>query len=539
MLLTTVFQFTSAQAQITSALDLPVGNGERQVGVERVPNEECRGPTTISPASDGRVAVLDSVNQKILVVDEMQVSEIKLPADLLDPVDLIATESGYVVAGALGDVVLVSPQSEVTARASTTYDPELGSPRFVVKSENQLSLENLAGDQVPVVIENKLLGTFIDQGQIAAASYSFKLEKPTLAVGNSALSTRGFKQTTVASQRRLVDVRMVWATSDHGALIASQETVKAPEEMSFVRLIATDAEGTPITEAYVPELAYSCNTRRPFARLTNGVIVSLLFTKDGKVTVEPLALSKVGTATPLAITRPSDITLIASERDALDRLEQLNGTSAVGLVALQQVTRQSVLKMAREALELRWVMQAKNYSRAEVQNLCSPTANIWHRPPRLNGMLEKTVTGIPYRWGGYASSLNTFKKHLEDGRLAGSDCTCRNGNCVYPGATGLDCSGFVSYAWQTGTYYTTRSLPDAKVSSPVRWENLQPGDIFNKAGSHVRLLESSTIGPAGRFYTVIESAANASCGGVCRKSYSETELMRSGYKPYARLNITL
>ncbi|CAI8886420.1 NLPC_P60 domain-containing protein [Pseudomonas sp. IT-P44] len=538
VLLATILPSTVTQAQITGPLDLPIGNDVGQVGVERIPNEECRGPATIAPGPDGQLAILDSVNQKILIVGTKAATEIKLPSDLLDPVDLIATTSGYVVAGALGDVALVSAPAKVSSRTSTGYDPESGAPRFVVLSDSQLTLENLAGKQVPINIDSKLLGALTDPGQVAAASFDFKLEKPTLAVGSNALSTTGFKQTSVSSQRRLVDVRMLWASANDGALIATQETVKAPEELSFVRLITTDAQGTPTAEAYMPPDAYACNIRRPFARLTNGVVVGLSFAKDGTVTVKPVVFSKVGTAKPVAIARPTDVALIASEQDTLKQLEQLNGTSAVGLVALQQVSRQSILKKAREALELKWVMHANNYSRAGVPNLCNPTANTWHRPSRLDALLEKEVTAIPYRWGGYASSLDTFKQHLNDGRLAGSDCTCRNSNCVYPGATGLDCSGFVSYAWQTGAYYTTRSLPDAKVSAAVLWEDLRPGDIVNKSGSHVRLLESTANGPKGRFHTVIESAANASCGGVCRRAYSETELMRAGYKPLSRLDLT-
>ncbi|VVM45297.1 hypothetical protein PS684_00223 [Pseudomonas fluorescens] len=537
VLLTTLLPSIAAQAKITDSFDLPIGNGVGQIGVERIPNEECRGPTTIAPGPDGQLAILDSVNQKILLAGTKAITEIKLPSDLLDPVDLISTTSGFLVAGALGDVALVSGPGTISARVSTNYDPESGTPRLVVQSDNQYTLENLAGKQVPVGIDSKQLGTPTDTGQLAAASFDFKMEKPTLAVGSNTLSTTGFKQTSISSQRRLVDVRMLWASTKDGALIATQETVNEPEELSFVRLINTDAHGTATTEAYISPDAYACNIRRPFARLTNGQIVSLSFAKEGKVTVEPVPFLKAGTAKPVAIARSSDVALVASQQDTLKQLEKLNGTSAVGLVALQKVSRQSILSKAHEALELKWTLHAKNYSRAGVLNQCNPTANIWHRPSRLDALLDKEVTAIPYRWGGYASSLETFKKHLNDGRLAGSDCTCRNADCVYPGATGLDCSGFVSYAWQTGAYYTTSSLQSAKVSTAVRWDAVQPGDIVNKAGCHVRLLESTANGPKGRFHTVIESAANAACGGVCRRSYSEAELMRAGYKPLSRLDL--
>lgn len=537
VLLAIVLPSSAALAQIADPLNLPIGRDTGQIGVERAPNKECRGPATITTDLDGRLAILDSVNQKILLASAKAITEIKLPSDLLDPVDLIATTSGYLVASALGEVALVTPQAGVKARAATGYDPESGTPRFVVLSDSQLMLEDLTGKQIPIGIDRKLLGTLADPGRAAAASFAFKLEKPTLAVGSGELSTVGFKQTNVTSQRRLVDVRMLWASANDGALIATQETVKAPEEQSFVRLVSTDAQGTPVGEAYLPANAYLCNTRRPFTRLTNGTVVTLNFAEQGKVTVEPVAFFKVGTAKPLTIIQPSDVALIASEQDVLKRLEQLNGTSAVGLVALQQVSRQSILEKARKALELKWVMQAKNYSKAGVSSRCAPPDDTWHRPSRLDPLLGKEVTAVPYRWGGYFSSLETFEQHLDGGKLAGSDCTCRNANCVFPDATGLDCSGFVSHAWQTGNYYTTSSLPNAKISAAVRWEDVRPGDIANKAGAHVRLIESTSNGPEGRFHTMIESAANSSCGGVCRRSYSEAQLMREGYKPLSRLQL--
>ena len=43
VLLTTILPSTSAHAQITGPLNLPIGNGVGELGVERVPNEECRG----------------------------------------------------------------------------------------------------------------------------------------------------------------------------------------------------------------------------------------------------------------------------------------------------------------------------------------------------------------------------------------------------------------------------------------------------------------------------------------------------------------
>jgi MYXO-CTERM domain-containing protein len=93
--------------------------------------------------------------------------------------------------------------------------------------------------------------------------------------------------------------------------------------------------------------------------------------------------------------------------------------------------------------------------------------------------VDGDIVGLPYDWGGMMS-LFTFDQAIEDGLGAGSypddgilDCT-----------VGLDCSGFVSQAWQTG-HYTTSSLHE--ISSVIDAGDLVAGDVFNEAGYHVAM----------------------------------------------------
>ncbi len=88
--------------------------------------------------------------------------------------------------------------------------------------------------------------------------------------------------------------------------------------------------------------------------------------------------------------------------------------------------------------------------------------------------------GLPYDWGGYMS-LFQFDQRIAMGQGAGSypedgilDCTA-----------GLDCSGFVSQAWQTG-HYTTSSLD--QISAAISQAEMLPGDVVNDAGFHVAML---------------------------------------------------
>jgi hypothetical protein len=88
--------------------------------------------------------------------------------------------------------------------------------------------------------------------------------------------------------------------------------------------------------------------------------------------------------------------------------------------------------------------------------------------------------GLPYDWGGFVSLLD-FDLHIADGYGAGSYPSDGVLSCT----TGLDCSGFVSQAWNTATKYGTSTLPD--ISTVIDVAEVLAGDVFNTSGYHVIL----------------------------------------------------
>jgi hypothetical protein len=527
----------SVAAQDVRSTILAVGSGSGQIGLLMAPNEECRGPATVAPASDGRLSVLDRVNHKIVLIGGRATEDIPLPSDLIEPVDIAATTRGYLVAGALGGVVLVDSTGAVLARTNVPHNPEAGTVRLVLTTSG-FALEDLSGSRTPVNLERAQTGDLIVPGLAAAESYvQTNSSGNQVSIGTNVL-TGPLRLITITSRIRIVDVRVLWVMEGEGALVAVQESQQLPDDAAFVRLVYLDANGRPVSEAYLGPEAFACDIRRPFARLTDGRVVSLAFQGRNGLSLNILSLEPVGTATPKALGQRSDASLISEEEDVLTALERLNGTPSISEIALSPISRGTILERARAALDIRWQMAPVNFSHTGVPNNCDPPRTIWHRPSRLDGLLGHEVKAIPYRWGGYVTTLDSFNARLGEGQLAGSDCTCRNGDCVYPGATGQDCSGFVSYAWQAGNYFTTASLPKPNISTAVRWIDLAPADIVNKAGSHVRLVESISSGPRGRIVTVIESTTKQVCGGVCRSSYLESELQQMGYKPLRRLALT-
>ena len=221
----------------------------------------------------------------------------------------------------------------------------------------------------------------------------------------------------------------------------------------------------------------------------------------------------------------------ATEIDFQERVRQTAPQPKI----IEEIRRSEVLERAYAALNYVFLYREENAASWEIKNLCSPeSGNYWLRPIRLNEQIDKRVRAIPYKWGGYFIDLDFFTEGVRQGRLVGDVCTCRAEKynyCLIPRAIGLDCSGFVSYAWKT-SYHVTSALHE--ISQEIPWEELKSGDALNKAGSHVRLFVSFAD-HGKKKVNIIESSLT--CEGVCENTFSVKELKQSGYVPLRYVNI--
>ncbi len=136
-----------------------------------------------------------------------------------------------------------------------------------------------------------------------------------------------------------------------------------------------------------------------------------------------------------------------------------------------------------------------------------------------------TQSHVPYKWGGF-SSLSEFDSGLSSCKLAGDKDTSSVVSC----AVGVDCSGFVSRAWNTTSKYGTATLH--QVSYEISVNDIQPADIFNKAGSHVRMVVAEN---GNGTLNMVESYAGSNYWrvGYTVRSYSQL----SSYTPRRYVNI--
>lgn len=117
--------------------------------------------------------------------------------------------------------------------------------------------------------------------------------------------------------------------------------------------------------------------------------------------------------------------------------------------------------------------------------------NIGYVDASCSGSLYTTPTwiqlgwnlSIPYMWGGF-SSLDQYETGLIAGKSAGDmNTTSVAASCC----VGVDCSGYVSRAWDQSSKYGTSTLPNISTALAT-FDDVLPGDIVNYAGSHVRLV---------------------------------------------------
>lgn len=183
--------------------------------------------------------------------------------------------------------------------------------------------------------------------------------------------------------------------------------------------------------------------------------------------------------------------------------------------ALAYITRDQILQNAAAFLNHDWKAAGENIWNASCRGKTVLTPS-WVKPDSVNHT-------FPYMWGGF-SSINQFDDGLAAGRSAGDRNTDTNygaPNC----AVGLDCSGFVSRAWNMPSKQSTSTLPDYS-DAYYNLSQLLPGDILNRASSHVRLVTKNN--PSG-LISCMEATSGNNEWRVLKRDYDYNAL--TGYVP--------
>ena len=145
----------------------------------------------------------------------------------------------------------------------------------------------------------------------------------------------------------------------------------------------------------------------------------------------------------------------------------------------------------------------------------------WWKPSEIN-------VGIPYGWGN-ASTIDEFDAGIREGKFAGNvpEDKKRYGSHH---TVGVDCSGLLTVCWELPQKIATRDIPEyASVIEHI--EDMRPGDIFAKVGSHLMLFKEFT--DAERASAVIIDSTR-STGKVSQRTVNVAELFSNGYQAYRK-----
>lgn len=170
--------------------------------------------------------------------------------------------------------------------------------------------------------------------------------------------------------------------------------------------------------------------------------------------------------------------MLGTKRE-ISRIDEIEQKYAVNNVALatkgHTVTRsrEVVLNYAVLPMNASWVLNSGNKT---------VVSNDTQLPQYIsNALIGQSVTGIPYCWGGYDSSVSNIISQLNSGAMAGN--VKHN---VVSGPVGFDCSGYVSYCYGLGTHIKTSDMLSSVNLNAIPYTSMQSMDLIHKDG-HVML----------------------------------------------------
>lgn len=108
------------------------------------------------------------------------------------------------------------------------------------------------------------------------------------------------------------------------------------------------------------------------------------------------------------------------------------------------------------------------------------------KPRYLSG--AGTYSSVSYDWGGF-DTVSSFNGYMSPNTYTAGDINTTSESC----SRGVDCSGYVSRAWQLTTKQSTYSLESISQPLSVK-EDMSRGDIYNRAGDHVVLFRQFVSG---------------------------------------------
>lgn len=499
------------------------GTSNNAVGmVDASVDTEIDGPQAIYAADDGNLYLLDQVNSRVLRFDAKNPSEavqsLELPEELR-PTDIVVRRGSVYVwdgsphalqpSGRDGDLVRGLTQTrsaEAPDDATLSAFAQMGSQ--VPDSPAELLDGQTRGIPVKRAAARQVVASRGKGSVTADVTVDAKQTAADIEVREQATSNVIAKLHLQVRDR--VGVVEFLEIDNSGRMFVLTENIPTNSKRASAAFVVRYSPQGTMESIYDIPLQESVALSRRFIAISPDGDVYFLRTRKTEVDVIGVGSRKVRSGS--LVDNPN-----------LPRFTEAD-TKIFGkgpIAAVRPLTRQQVIQTAFAFEGLQWRLTPANYG-SDPDTSCTGFNRI-RRPGYLSGKLNQEVRGVPYCWGCHGS-LAQFRYNVEHGMLAGNVCTHNDPRLD---VTGVDCSAFVSAAWGLANHFTTSAIPAITTEVPNAWD-MQPGDAFNKAGSHVMLFLRFT---PDRKVEVMESSTGGCNGRVCRNVYPLASLLARGYKP--------
>jgi hypothetical protein len=534
---------TKGVGQQSEVFSLAVGSGSGQVGyVAGNDDAEAWGPWSFTVMNNGRVAILDAANRRLLVVDRSghEVQSIAYgDLGLVSPMDVYEWRGRLAVADCSTTpeaVVLVDLGSgRSDGRIELPDGLAEAGPLFMGSGDGGLQLvlggteshSVAAGAKVREVASIRESEQAVDVPGVGKTTVETGVaadkKGPRVSVarvGDNARVVRDVGADGVAAQR----VRPLGSTRAGNLLADTAYIVPAGDGVQvkfYVEELSRDNLGT-LASVTVPTDEFYIWPQRYLAVDRKGQIWCMV---AGKERVSFRILEPCPDRPDVddgSIARSVNAFAKSVGRGLLDAIQPPVAYADVSPPARANPwTRDNGQSVAFSYGYTTWTCSSGAYSRS-----CNLADNIRPRFLYSGG----TFTGVAYAWGKYTTPAS-FKSYVEAGTYdAGDIGTTTVETCT----VGTDCSGLVTRIWGLTSKHSTTTLPAhaTRLADSTPLGQLSRGDVFDRTlspGRHV--LCFNAFQNTDSFYAC-EATTRNSVDRVVYWTRSKAELLANSYHMY-------
>jgi hypothetical protein len=492
----------------TKIISLEIGKGKGTLTYSPNISDSLRlGPKSFTVSANGDFYVLDTVGNKVEVFNQkgQSVKTIELPKTFFDIE--FSGSNGFYVLNEIGDVFEYRDDKLTNSYSFPQEERNSIGLGLFLNKENNVILRNLADGTETEITSGKQqnnLGNFVGHKKgknivLESADESIQVDYTYEAAGTYPIQFSTSGEQIVLENEALIGDE-IYVETRIGKYKNGQKIGTA------LAIPVKDNYDIQVPHKYIYTTKQG-NSYQMVLKDQSVDIYELAFTKEKRTNIDKKLVDKI---------KPKELKFASK------------GSKPVKILT---VTPASAITRADQMANTTWTYKT---------SLMTATTSTTTPPQHLTanpGTTGVTKTGIPYSWGGtnavsWAFNVS-YATAIAGGKTAGNinDSTTSG----VASTAGLDCSAFVSAAYDFTNRYTTTGF--GLSTSPftnTTWASILQGDIGNKSGRHVWIYNSPFYSPTWEIVGYYTNEATVDGVEARAKSYSRNLADAQTYTPMTR-----